>query len=72
MKTETLHRKKQRVSFMVLHLLRFWLSAEWLAESTLAEAAKQLHAREFKSASYSDHNANALSGKDLGGRWVPD
>jgi len=41
---------------------------EWLtfvAEGTLPEAANQLHATEFKNASYSGHNENAFRDKDL-------
>jgi hypothetical protein len=59
---------------MALHLLRFWLSAErptFVAGGTVAEIAEQLHAKEFKSASYSDHNENALRDKELMGIAIP-
>jgi len=37
----------------------------FVAEGTVPEAANLLHATEFKNASYSGHNENALRDKDL-------
>jgi hypothetical protein len=37
----------------------------FVAEGNVPEAANQLHATEFKNASYSGHNANAFSDKEL-------